>query len=377
MISVAIIVRAKDGTEKPTPKIHIQSQDWSADVVSELFAVLCERAGAIGGVGVLTGSIRPVDEHGVQLVVTTDEDAAISEPVAIPAHVLEGSGFPVGVNFRLPVRPYRFSSIDVLDLHLPVFAGQRVAADRLEPASPYIYGTAFPVWHGGLFATAAHVVKSAVAAGEVVLGRLGGPGPGIPGYGVERAEIFEEYDLALLKCPGLEKFPPVNLEMQNQLAIFDEVCAVGHPFSVDPEHLIAVHRGFAGHIVASRQLYRLPGQPPGYELSFPTPPGMSGAPLIHRGDDDVPRCYGYIVEQADTEFAGVRVSLGIAVSTAVFCSIRTKFLRDNTFSDWFGVPGAPPPPRHEPKRPGGMGHAPSSQIDEWPDEPSDPTPKGK
>ena len=155
MISVAIIVRAKDGTEKPTPTIHIQSQDWSADVVSELFAVLCERAGAIGGVGVLTGLIRPVDKHGVQLVVTTDEDAAISEPVAIPAHVLDASGLPVGINFRLPVRPYRFSSIDVLDLHLPVFAGHRVAADRLEPASPYIYGTAFPVWHGGLFATAA------------------------------------------------------------------------------------------------------------------------------------------------------------------------------------------------------------------------------
>lgn len=377
MISVAIIVRAKDGTEKPTPRIHIRAEEWSADVVSELFAVLSERAGAIGGVGLLSGLIRPVGERGVQLVVTTDEDAAISEPVAIPAAVLDASGFPVGVTFRLPVRPYRFSAIDVLDLHLAVFAGHRVADDRLEPASPYIYGTAFPVWHGGLFATAAHVVKSAVAAGEVVLGRLGGPGPGIPGYGVERAEIFEEYDLALLKCPGLEKFPPLTVEMQNHLAIFDEVCAVGYPFSVDPEHLIATHRGFAGHIVASRQLYRLPGQPFGYELSFPTPPGMSGAPLIHRGEDDVPRCYGYIVEQADTEFAGVRVSLGIAVSTAIFRSIRTQFLCDKTFSDWFGVPGAPPPPRHEPRRPSGMSQAPSSQVDDWPDEASEPPPKGK
>jgi hypothetical protein len=377
MISVAIIVRAKDGTEKPTPKIHIRAEEWSADVVSELFAVLCERAGAIGGVGLLSGLIRPLGERGVQLVVATAEYAAIIESVAIPAAVLEASGFPVGVSFRLPVRPYRFSAIDVLDLHLPVFAGRRVADDRLEPASPYIYGTAFPVWHGGLFATAAHVVKSAVAAGEVVLGRLGGPGPGIPGYGVERAEIFEEYDLALLKCPGLEKFPPVTVEMQNQLAIFDEVCAIGYPFSVDPEHLIAIHRGFAGHIVASRQLYRLRGQPFGYELSFPTPPGMSGAPLIHRGEDDVPRCYGYIVEQADTEFAGVRVSLGIAVSTAVFRTIRTQFLRDNTFSDWFGVLGAPPPPRHEPRRPSGTSQAPRSQVDDWPDEASEPPPKDK
>ena len=113
MISVAITVRAKGGIEKPTPNIHIRAQEWSADVVSELFAVLCERAGAIGGVGLLSGLIRPVGERGVQLVVTTDEDAAISEPVAISAAVLDASGFPVGVSFSLPVRPYRFSAIDV------------------------------------------------------------------------------------------------------------------------------------------------------------------------------------------------------------------------------------------------------------------------
>ena len=68
MISVAIIARAKNGTEKATPTIHIRAEGWSADVVSELFAVLCERAGAIGGVGLLSGLIRPVGERGVQLV---------------------------------------------------------------------------------------------------------------------------------------------------------------------------------------------------------------------------------------------------------------------------------------------------------------------
>ncbi len=56
--------------------------------------------------------------------------------------------------------------------------------------------------------------------------------------------------------------------------------------------------------------------------------------MLLRGEDDVPRRYGYIVEQADTEFAGVKVSLGIAVSTSTFRSMRTHFLRDNRFSDW-------------------------------------------
>ncbi|HSL22950.1 MAG TPA: serine protease [Vicinamibacterales bacterium] len=262
---------------------------------------------------------------------------------------MNASSLPIGVTFNLKVRPDHFSAIDVLDLHFPVVAGRRVAEDRLAPTSLFIYGTAFPfpVWHGGIFATAAHVVKSASVAGEVVLGRLGHD---IPGYGVERAEIFENFDFALLKCPGLEKFPPVNLEMQASLRLFDDVSAVGYPFSVDPEHLVATHRGFAGHIVACRQLYRLPGQPFGYELSFPTPPGMSGAPLMHRGRDGSTRCYGFVVEHATTEFAGVSISLGIAVSCWILWSIRSRFLRSDAFSAWFGVSAAPQPPPHAPKQ---------------------------
>lgn len=347
MISVQISVQTKDGGEKPTPTVHINAERWSGEVVAELLAVLCERAGAIGGVGLLPARIQQVEEGRLRFTVMTEKDTAFSEPLVVPVEAMEASGFPIGNKFDLQVRPYRFSSIDVLDLHFPVFAGRRVANDQLAPASPYIYGTAFPIWHGGLFATAAHVVKSAASMGEVVLGRLGGKGPAIPGFGIERAELFEDFDFALLKCPGLEKFPPITIEMQQSLTLFDEVKAIGYPFSVDPEHLVATHRGFAGHVVASRQLYRLPGQPFGYEVSFPTPPGMSGAPLMHRGPDGVFRCYGVIVEQATTELGGVSVSLGIAISSKVLRSIKSQFLRADSFSEWFGVAATPPPLRHD------------------------------
>jgi hypothetical protein len=30
---------------------------------------------------------------------------------------MEAAGFPVGTDFTLPVRPYGFSAIDILDLH--------------------------------------------------------------------------------------------------------------------------------------------------------------------------------------------------------------------------------------------------------------------
>lgn len=353
MISVAITVRDRSGVEKPTPTIHIQAEGWSAEVVNELLAVLCERAGAIGGMGVVPAKILRLDADHVRMMVWSDTGAAASEPLRVPAAAVSDAGFLFDTEFRLQVRPYRFSAIDVLDLHLPVFSGERVTDDQLRPSSPYIFGTAFPIWHGGLFATAAHVLKFAKAAGEPVLGRLGGDGP-IPGYGIERAETFDNFDFALLKCPGLERFPPVTLEMVRPLRIFDQVTAVGYPFSVDPEHLVATHRGFAGHVVACRQLYNLPGQPIGYELSFQTPPGMSGAPLMHRGEDGVERCYGFIVQQLDTEFAGVHVRLGLAVAASVLCSIRSQFLRADTVSAWFGVSPAPPPPPNNARSTGAL-----------------------
>jgi hypothetical protein len=364
MLSATISILTKDGVSKPTPAAHIRADRWSSEAVQELFSVLAERAGAIGGVGVLPAWIRPT-EGRFSLAVATENESAIAEPLAIPIDVLQSCGYPLdGTQFRLNVRPHRFTAIDLLDLHLPVFAGTRVDNERIEPRSPYVYGTAFPIWHGGLLLTAAHVLDSARASGEVVVGRLGeGPGP-IPAYGVERAEVFPEYDLALLKCPGLEKFPPIALEMEKTLGLFDEVRAVGYPFSVDPEHLIATHRGFAGHVVAFRQLFQLPGQPLGYELSFQTPPGMSGAPLTHVDQEGTPRCYGYVVQQMDVEFCGVHVRLGLAVSMTVLRAIQSRFLKDQVVSEWFGVARAPQPPLRSRRSPA---NAPPS-IEDWPDD---------
>ena len=45
----------------------------------------------------------------------------------------------------------------MLDFSLPIFAGQAQDGKKFEPAAPYVYGTAFPIWHGGIFITAAHV----------------------------------------------------------------------------------------------------------------------------------------------------------------------------------------------------------------------------
>jgi hypothetical protein len=366
MISIEATVVTTRGTAKPTPTIHLRADELNAEVLHDLLAVLAERAGAMSGVGLLAARIEPHGGGTFRFSVSTEVETAMTEPLAISSDTIASAGYPVdGSSFRYSVRPHRLNAIDILDLHLPVFSGRRVDEERLEPASPYIYGTAFPLWHGGLFATAAHVLDSARADGEVVLGRLKGEGP-IPGYGVEQAEVYPQYDFALLKCPSLEKFPPVALEMRRPLSLFDDVSAVGYPFSVDPEHLIATHRGFAGHVVAFRQLFQLPGQPLGYELSFQTPPGMSGAPLMHRDEDGVNRCYGFVVQQMDVEFSGVSVRLGLAVSATILRAIQSRFLKDRVVSEWFGIERHPQPPQR-PRRTPDLSSRHLSSLEDWPD----------
>ena len=68
-----------------------------------------------------------------------------------------------------------------------------------------------------------------------------------------------------------------------RLKMFDEVTAIGFPFSIDPERLTWICRGFKGHVVTSREMYHISAQPPGYELSFVPPPGLSGAPTRLQG----------------------------------------------------------------------------------------------
>ena len=71
---------------------------------------------------------------------------------------------------------------------------------------------------------------------------------------------------------------------------------------------------------------------------------------MHLGTDGIHRCYGYIVEQAETQFAGVTTTLGIAVSIDVLRSITSSA---GSWRSSIGilrhVPRLPLPPPHQPK----------------------------
>src|SRR5207244_12245499 len=71
-----------------------------------------------------------------------------------------------------------------------------------------------------------------------------------------------------------------RLNFDHQLDMLDPASSIGFPWSLDPEWVTVVPRALRGHVVTRRELYQLRAQPPGYELSFHAPRGISGGPLV-------------------------------------------------------------------------------------------------
>lgn len=251
--------------------------------------------------------------------------------------------------------------IRVLDLHLAVVAVQRKPDGGLEVPKPIIYGTAFPVLPG-LFVTAGHVADDAHSDGMLGLARIG-PDGDIKVSSVPDCEVFSGVDVALLSCPALSELVPLSLDFDHQLEMLDPAYSIGFPWSLDPEWITVVPRALRGHIVTRRELYQLRSQPPGYELSFQAPKGMSGAPLVShvRGSQC---CYGYIVQQATI---GESV-FGIAVDISVLLGLRTNVQNRGVVAEAFArSPVALPTPTSA-QLPGGRRLPTLADEAEWPDD---------
>lgn len=113
-------------------------------------------------------------------------------------------------------------------------------------------------------------------------------------------EIFDGIDLALLYCPDLSvEILPFSFTPLNFLV---DVFTMGFPFGFEPPvyHL----RAFKGHVVTRRGLTSLTGVPPGYELSFVPPPGLSGAPLLTLLPDGSPVVTGMVLQHHTAEYRG-------------------------------------------------------------------------
>ena len=181
------------------------------------------------------------------------------------------------------------------------------------------HGTAFCL-APNLFLTAAHVFREALQDGELAVARLTtGDFYGVP---VQDSELFEDIDLALLHCPGLlAEILPFNFAPLGFLA---DVFAMGFAFGFEPPtfHL----RAFKGYVVNRRALSILRSAPPGYELSFVPPPGLSGAPLLTSLAGGPVAVTGVILQHQTVEFMDRKMELGLALDIEELLTLESRMV---------------------------------------------------
>jgi len=141
-----------------------------------------------------------------------------------------------------------------------------------------ICGTAFAM-APGLFMTAAHVLDGDPS--EFSLGSRFGSGPyQFRIWPVLDWELCKGSDVALMQCElpdatCLSWYP-------KEVDMLRTVHAFGYPFALDLHNLRLRARAFKGHVVCADDAgpAELTALPRIYELSFQSPRGLSGAPLL-------------------------------------------------------------------------------------------------
>jgi hypothetical protein len=160
---------------------------------------------------------------------------------------------------------------DLLELVFPIMG----VATNKKPAT--VCGTAFSLG-GDMYLTAGHVWENAHTYPLQAMGVRHGPEQEMLLYRVFEAENIAAFDLAVLKTAA----PTPNKALiwsTLEPGLFADVRAFGYPYGYDGELGTLNIRAFRGEIVGGTSLRTLTGQPPVYELSFPCPRGLSGAPL--------------------------------------------------------------------------------------------------
>ena len=97
---------------------------------------------------------------------------------------------------------------------------------------------------------------------------------------------------------------------------------MGFAFGLEPPvfHI----RAFKGYVVNRRELNRLGGCPPGYELSFVPPPGLSGAPFLTYLPDGAPAVTGIILYHHTAEIGERKMELGLALDIEEILTLESK-----------------------------------------------------
>jgi len=238
---------------------------------------------------------------------------------------------------------------DLLEVVFPVMG---VTSDK-KPAT--VCGTAFSIG-GDAYMTAGHVWENAQTYPLQAMGVRVGPQWEMTLHRIVEGEPIAAFDLAIFQA--LAPVPDKALSWSTlQPGLFADVRAFGYPYGYDSEVGMLNLRAFRGEIVGGTSLRTLTGQPPVYELSFPCPRGLSGAPLAWW--ESTPRgcIVGVVLTNTVTEMTvfsetetlaeGSQVTkliktealhLGIAIRSGVVAGISSTLL-GCTIGEWLQVHG--------------------------------------
>jgi hypothetical protein len=183
--------------------------------------------------------------------------------------------------------------VKATDFVLPVM-GTVPAGDKY--VSREACGTAFHIG-AGVYLTAAHVLARAQTFPMPGLGVLWPADTGNL-HRLGETESFNDFDLAIFRASVT--FGAMLKWSLTPAALLDEVRTFGYPWGYDPSSNHLNVRGFRGEVVGGCVIERLPAQPPGLELSFPCPRGLSGAPVI-RIDPAPQRIIGVVIASTITD----------------------------------------------------------------------------
>lgn len=193
---------------------------------------------------------------------------------------------------------------------------------RFDLTSGLFHGTAFALGPT-LSLTAGHVYAGANDAkgnGTISLARFGPEGFFMAP--IADAEIFEHIDVALLYSPDVTAAATWPL-LFTPLEFLSDVFSLGYAFGFEPPYPYL--RAFKGHVVTRRRLSALSGSPPGYEISFVPPVGLSDAPLLAHSAAGV-FVAGIILKHQTAEYKDRRMDLGLAVDVEELLTLDSRIV---------------------------------------------------
>jgi hypothetical protein len=179
-------------------------------------------------------------------------------------------------------------SINANEFFFPVVGGE--SSGRIKD----VYGTAFCL-SDSFFTTNEHVLTNATEHPFWGIGHsVGNSWEFAAG---DHHEVFKDFDVGILtaQVSMAKAFKWSTAE----LSMLDDVLTTGFPYALDHTASILRMRSLKGTVVSPRAWNGLPGKPRAYELSFPCPRGISGAPLVKPGAP--PSVIGVIFGNAITD----------------------------------------------------------------------------